>query len=194
VDGLVWDRLEVALEAGDHHLTSNLTVPTEDAERELFADYYRLLLGELGLHAPTMDLLRALSSAMIDEPDFEVYSDVRPALDALHTRGLQLGIISNAWPSLEGKYAQLGLRKYFVSFVISAQHGCVKPDERLFRRGLSDLGIPPHEILFVDDDPDFVRAATDLGMSGVVMDRAGDIEVVDLPRVTSMTEVTALLA
>jgi putative hydrolase of the HAD superfamily len=194
VDGLIWERLEIALEAGYRHLTSNLAVPTEDAERALFAEYYRRILADLGHVAPAPALLQALASAMVDIPDFEVYADVQPALDDFRARGLRLGIISNAWPSLESKYAQLGLRAYFDSFVISAQHGCIKPDERLFQRGLADLDLAPEDVLFVDDAPDFVQAAMNLGMHGAVMDRAGTTEIVGLPRVTSMAEVTALLA
>ena len=50
-------------------------------------------------------------------------------------KGFSLGIISDAWPSLERKYRLLDLRKYFKTFVISAQVGCCKPDRKDFRKG-----------------------------------------------------------
>ncbi len=115
-------------------------------------------------------------------------------LGALRPRGLRLGILSNAWPSLERKYALLGLRHFFDAFIISARLGCVKPDERMYRTGLAGLNLPPQDVIFVDDWPEFVRVAVDLGMQGAVMDRAGVQEVADLPRVRSMPDVLALLA
>jgi len=36
------------------------------------------------------------------------------------------------------------------------------------------LGLPPHECLFVDDDPELVAAARSLGYHGVTLERDAD--------------------
>jgi putative hydrolase of the HAD superfamily len=190
---LAWEHLEAALAAGYRHLEANHVVMTVDEERQQFTDYYRLVLAELGLGAPSPVLLRALASAIVNDLNLELFSDVPAALQDLHASGLRLGIVSNSWPSLEPKYGLLGVREHFDAFVISAQLGCVKPDERMFRHGLAGLALDPEQVLFVDDWPEYVQAAIDLGMQGAVMDRHGTQESLDLPRATSMADVLALV-
>lgn len=190
---LAWERLEAALAAGYRHLETNHTLATLEEEREQFVEYYRLVLAELGHGEPPPSLLQMLATAIVDDPNLEPFPDVAAALRQLKAGGLRLGIISNAWPSLEPKYVGLGLRELFDAFVISAQLGCTKPDERMYRRGLDGLGLDPAHVLFVDDWPGYVQAAIDLGMQGAVMDRYGTQDAAGLPRVTSMADVLGLI-
>ena len=190
---LSWERLETALAAGFRHLEEHHVVTTIDEERQQFIDYYRLVLAELGLDAPPGALLGALAGAMVDDVNLELFSDVPAALEALRAAGVRLGIVSNTWPSLEPKYTLLGVRQFFDAFVMSSQLGCLKPDERMFRHGLAGLALDPARVLFVDDWPEYVQAAVDLGMQGAVMDRHGAGESAGLPRLTSMSVVLALV-
>jgi putative hydrolase of the HAD superfamily len=192
-DELAWERLEDGLSRGMTYLDAVHALQSVEEERAQFVEYYRLLLAEMGHISPTPELLHALASSLVDELAVDLYPDVVPALETLRARGLKLGIISDSWPSLDPKYVQLGVRHYFDAFVISAQLGCVKPDERMYRRGLADLALAPEEVLFVDDWPGHVEAAIALGMHGAVMDRMDRGDSGDLPRVTSMADVLALL-
>ena len=63
----------------------------------------------------------------------------------------------------------MGLREVFEAFVMSAPLGLVKPDERIFRAALENMGLPAARVLFVDDPVENVRGA--LGMPGVVLVR-----------------------
>lgn len=114
-------------------------------------------------------------------------------LDRWRSRGLRLGVVSNAWPSLERDYRARSLPDYFDPFVISAQVGCSKPDARIFQVALDRLGLPPHDVLLVDDSPRNVATARALGMQGVALARADPAVSGDLPVATSLTEVDALL-
>jgi putative hydrolase of the HAD superfamily len=85
-----------------------------------------------------------------------------------------MAIVSDARPGLEGLYRRLGLHAYFQAFVISAVLGCRKPDPRMYRAGSDALGLSPRECVFVDDAPDLVAAAIELGYGGTAIVRTSD--------------------
>ena len=114
-------------------------------------------------------------------------------LDDLSGRGIKLGIVSDNWPSLDRRYRQLGLQHYFDAFAISALVGCWKPCERMYMTAISELGLPPESLMFVDDWPENVAAAGRLGLEGVVISRYGEAPETDLPVVTGLDEVVAMI-
>ena len=191
---LSWSRLEGALDEGMRYLDDNHHLITEDEEREQFRTYYRILLEHLGLRNSDRGLLCTLANAVVDEIGFELFDDTIPVLERLHERGLSLGIVSDAWPSLEKKHRLLGLRSYFQTFVISAQIGCCKPDERNYKRAVDELGLPPEKLLFVDDGPENVEKAIELGLNGILMVRSGEpADAGDFEWVRNLEEIEALL-
>jgi putative hydrolase of the HAD superfamily len=101
------------------------------------------------------------------------YDDVRPALERLRGAGLPLAVITDSWPSVEEKFASLGLRDYFAAFVISSRQRCTKPHPGMFEPALRATGVAPAEALFVDDGPDLVEGARAQGFRALLMDRAG---------------------
>src|SRR5581483_5241903 len=174
--GLPWERYAEAHVAGMAFLDAHHRLRSEDEERAQFREYYRLVLGGLGLAAPEPALLHALAEAHIAECEFEPYPDALPAIEAVRSRGLRLGLISNAWPSLESKYQRLGLREFFDPFVISADVGCLKPDAAIFGHAVARIGLPPERLLFVDDEPDYLAGARAVGLNAVLLAREGPPE------------------
>ena len=76
-------------------------------------------------------------------------------LDALHQRGLRLGIISNRMHGgtlLLDDMAYFGISHYFDSMVTSCEVGQMKPHPRLFTQSLSELGVEAAEAVMVGDD------------------------------------------
>jgi putative hydrolase of the HAD superfamily len=164
-------RLDEALERGMRYLDAHHHVETEAAEREQFRRYCQILLETLEVPGPYDAVVRNLVDARFSRPEIEPFPDTVAVLDTLREKGLLLGIVSNAWPSLEWQYRMLGLREYFGPFVISAVVGCCKPDERIFRKAIEESRLPPSALLFVDDVPEYVGQAIALGMKGVVVAR-----------------------
>ena len=193
IRGLSWSRMEGALEEGIRYLDDHHHLMTVDEERDQFRTFYRIVLEHLGLHNPDTGLLSALAHARVDEVDFEVYNDTLPILDRMYENGFTLGIISDAWPSLERKYRLLNLRKYFKAFVISAQVGCCKPDKRIFVRAIAEMGLPPEKLLFVDDDPHYVKESIGLGLNGILMIRSDEPADADVEWVRNLEEIEELL-
>src|SRR5262249_14843760 len=107
---------------------------------------FSLVLKGLGHTGPVADLAREIAMAMVYQTGMEPFEDTVPALDRWRARGLRLGMVSNAWPSLDRHYRTLGLRDYFEAFVISAHLGWLKPDVRIFEAALDRLDLPPDEV------------------------------------------------
>ncbi|HLZ69417.1 MAG TPA: HAD-IA family hydrolase [Dehalococcoidia bacterium] len=170
---LPWERYAEAHRSGMAYLDANHRLSSEDEERAQFREYYRIVIRGLSLAKPAPALLAALAGAHIAECEFEPFPDARTAIEAVRARGLRLGLISNAWPSLEGKYRRLGLRDCFDSFVISACAGCLKPDAAIFELAAREIGLPPRQLLFVDDEPEYVDGARAAGLGAVLIARDG---------------------
>ncbi len=190
---LDWGQLEAGIQEGLRYLTDNHRLSTEDEERAQFQVFYDILLKRMGLASPPHDLSWTLADVLVSVPNFEVFPDTHPALNALQEAGVELGILSNTWPSLDRKYRLLGLREYFRAFVLSCHVGCSKPDTRIFRAAIEALGLPPENILFVDDAPENVEAASKLGLAAVLMARYGRPASGTMPWVASLTELDRFL-
>ncbi len=102
---------------------------------------------------------------------FNVYADALYTLQVLQ-QSCRLGIISNAWPYLEGLLNLLGLTQYFDSLTISAQVGHIKPNPAIFELALRSLHIGAQEAIFVDDMPENVVAAERMGLRSLWLIRA----------------------
>ena len=74
-------------------------------------------------------------------------------------------ILSNTneahWPIL---MSDMKLGGAFQSYFASHQMGCVKPDEEIYLKVVSALGVEPRDILFVDDNLVNVEAAKKIGI------------------------------
>lgn len=161
------DRLSAALDAGMQYLDTHHHVETEDDEIAQFREYYRIVLSELDFDADA-ETIEKLAREQIEQVPFP---DTRDTLEELRRAGLKLGIVSNAWPSLERTYRALGLRDFFDAFVISSKLGCLKPDPRIYVVAVEQIGVEPESILFVDNDAKNVQGAESLGMRGIVLRR-----------------------
>jgi putative hydrolase of the HAD superfamily len=137
------------------------------------AEYHLAILHALGVRRPPARLLRELERPAA-RPPVEPFPEVPGVLERLRAGGVRMAVVSDSWPGLEGLYRRLGLDAYFQAFVISAVLGCRKPDPRMYRAGSDALGLPPHECVFVDDAPDLVAAAIELGYGGTAIVRTSD--------------------
>ncbi|MCL1981679.1 MAG: HAD family phosphatase [Clostridiales bacterium] len=56
---------------------------------------------------------------------------------------------------------------------ISGDIGVRKPDAKIYRIALEALGIKPSECVFVDDNPERIEAASELGICSILFNREG---------------------
>ncbi len=77
-------------------------------------------------------------------------------------------ILSNAWPAARVTISQtLGMENKVDLIIISAEEGCAKPHERIYRNALEKIGVRPEEAVFLDDMAENVQAAEAVGMHGI---------------------------
>ncbi|MFB6613802.1 HAD family hydrolase [Streptomyces sp. NPDC085524] len=88
-------------------------------------------------------------------------------LGDLSDRGFVLGLLSNIPEELAARYeaTQPWLERFAVRG-LSCRIGSAKPEPAAYEWCVRELGLPPGQILFVDDRPDNVRAACELGFQG----------------------------
>ena len=190
-----WDWMGRALQAGMAYLDDNHNVMTEDDELDHFKEYNKVLLENLGIGSRADELVHDLAQALVDRSiEFEPFSDTARVIRRMNGKGLFLGIISDAWPSLERKYRLLGLRDLFGTFVISSQVGCMKPGRQIFQAAIDGMGLAPESIMYVDDELRYVEAGIALGLNGVMMVRYGEPPSCGVPWVRNLEEAEAMLA
>ncbi len=92
------------------------------------------------------------------------YPGVEATLEALRTRGLKLGIVTNKADRPTAKLLKaLGFEKYFGA-VVGGDVPFRKPDPRHVRVGLAALGSAPGETAFVGDSPNDAFSARAAGL------------------------------
>ncbi len=99
-------------------------------------------------------LSRVLYERVMDPSRWTPYTDTGPTLRALKARGLRTGLVSNIAYDLRLVFAPHGLADLVDAFVLSFEHGMMKPSPRLFAIACEELGVAPAETLMVGDHPE----------------------------------------
>jgi HAD superfamily hydrolase (TIGR01549 family) len=166
------------------------THPNPDAE--YWRIFLQCLLGSLGIE----------DDAIQAEVSFEwrsarnwtkVAEGTTEALDRLASR-YELGVISNADGTIARLLKTVGLAGYFRSIIDSGTVGHQKPSPEIFRLALESMGAEPDESVYVGDiySVDYL-GATGVGMKAVLIDGLGVYAHLDVPRVSRLGELEALL-
>lgn len=178
------EALKAALAAADQAMPSGEeAIHSEKDERDYWVAYWRTFLRHLELpesHAAVMQ-----REALWVRHSW-LYPEVPVVLGELHDLGFKIGLISNGPPSIRLGLSQMGVLYFIDSVTVSSEVGVRKPDPRIFRLALGTAGIEPDQAWFVDDQAAHVKAAATLGLTALLIDRAGskgDITTLaDLPR------------
>lgn len=156
--------------------------------RRIFAD-------ELGLAADaipgiTDELFRRFEHA----DTFELFPGALELIDALRTRGLVVGVISNWSARLPRVLRVMGLEERVDPVLCSALERLEKPDPALFRAALARAGVAPQEALHAGDHPlKDVAAAEAVGIEGVLVDHFGRGAELQGTRVENLAELRAYI-
>jgi HAD superfamily hydrolase (TIGR01509 family) len=161
---LAWDMesLDAALQVGGRFLDEVHSTPQADpgAERLVWLRYHQLVLDALRIEADSAVLAEEITDLWETEICVEPYPWTMPTLVQLHGRDIRTVILSDAWPSLRRWFTELGLSPFVDAMVISAEEGITKPDARVFNKARRLLGPQVDQVIFVDDYPGHVQAAS----------------------------------
>jgi len=79
------------------------------------------------------------------------------------------GLLSNAWDNLRKVITSTWkINDAFDDMIISAEAGVAKPDPRIYEHAVQRLGLQPGGAVFVDDFPQNIEAAHQIGLQGIL--------------------------
>ena len=139
-----------------------------------FVAYTRRIIEGMGGEGPAVTACAKLIYAEWAEcQHFALYDDVVPVLQALVSRGVRIGLISNSHRSLSSFERHFALDGLIHTAVSSLEHGFMKPHRSIFDAALRQLDVAATEAVMVGDsythDIEGARAA---GMRGVLVQRS----------------------
>ncbi|MGC9359948.1 MAG: HAD family hydrolase [Anaerolineae bacterium] len=139
-EGIAWRRAEVG---------------------ELTEDAYWIEAGrELGIDDP--QAIDALKNDMWDS--WTINPRTLALIDRVRQRH-RVAILSNATDVLRTALAErYGIADRFDCIISSAEVGVAKPERGIYEIALERLALAPEQVVFIDDRPDNVAAAANLGM------------------------------
>lgn len=120
------------------------------------------------------ELRRAYESVegMLTPADYAV-----PLVKELKQSGYQVYYLSNySKRACDECSESLGFVRYTDGGLLSCEVGLTKPDPRMFRLLLDTYHLNAAECVFVDDTPENVEAAIQLGMQGIVFTSCEDLK------------------
>lgn len=123
--------------------------------------------------------------------NWRAFDDVAGCLNALGA--YQLGVISNGSQAQQLEKVQvLGIAEHFAFVLTAEEAGCAKPDPAIF--GAAQGRCSPHSCVYIGDNLRVdAEAAVGAGWRGVWLDRSSAVTPTDLPTLTSLRALPALL-
>jgi HAD superfamily hydrolase (TIGR01509 family) len=97
-------------------------------------------------------------------------------VDHLKQEGYTVGLLSNIDARLAGFVRWMGLYEPFEPCLLSYQIGFEKPDVRIFEYLVQTLKLPAEDIVFIDDNPENVAAAKQVGLDAILFTSQEDLE------------------
>jgi putative hydrolase of the HAD superfamily len=98
----------------------------------------------------------------------EFFEETLDVINDLKNNGIRVCLLSNALPNLSHTAEALAVKE---NIFVSYELGMLKPDIKIYKKVLDELGIFAQEIVFIDDKEKNVKAAQDLGIKGIVFDK-----------------------
>lgn len=157
---------------GDHPdlLPEAQLLKNEEEEEAAYRAFYAQAFEAAGVRI-TEEQAAAMSRDTVYRDDRNYnYGDVLTWLSHWHG-SYRIGLISDATPSSRRMIHNTGIADYLDSETYSCELGSTKPGGEIFKAALSALGTLAGNTLFIDDSPVNLRAARELGMNCVQMQR-----------------------
>lgn len=167
---------------------------TPEQTRRYFLDLYAHVFDIAGIAGDLLPGLQKYYDRFQDGRYLDVYGDVRPTLEKLQERGVRLGVLSNWSEHLALVLERFGLDRYFSFLVVSAEVGCEKPDEKIFRMAIDRAETPIERILYIGDYPEEdILPAERVGLDALLIDRHDKYARYRLPSIRQLTDVPGLM-
>jgi putative hydrolase of the HAD superfamily len=148
---------------------------TFEHSRHAWAELVDEVFSHPAVRLPSETFFQELYDVFAQPAAWRVFPDVIPTLDALVSRGIRLGVISNWDERLRGLLRRLNLDRYFEIWAISHEVGFTKPSRAIFRQAAAEFGLQPDAILHVGDSFETdIASAQAAGFHALQIHRTGN--------------------
>ena len=180
----------MARENGKHHLAKR----TEEARRDFFAEYERLILLGAGVDVPAPLASEIFQKIQTIPYHLALFDDALPCIQTLKAHDVIVGMITNIYADLHRTCARLGLTDSLDFWVTSKEAGSEKPHPAIFELALSKANVPAPDATHVGDQYySDVTGARGVGITPILIDRAGLSNEMDCTVVRGLAEIPNLL-
>ncbi|AZV56628.1 HAD-IA family hydrolase [Clostridium sp. AWRP] len=165
------DRKKLSFKKAYDYINSCKLIKTQEEEYRHFVEYYNIFFKgfpELNL---STDNVESVAKDLVYNPKKYVFFDEAEGVISMLSKKYKLGVVSDAWPSLNSVFEAVKLRKYFSTFIISSMLGVTKPDSIMYQTALDELGVLPQNTIFIDDNLKNCIGANKLGIHSVLLCR-----------------------
>ena len=133
---------------------------------------YRQVLAACGI-APRPALVRELlgKDRELLAASSRLHDDAIEFLRILRSRGVRVALVSNCIENTRPMLSSLGVSALADAVVLSCEAGCAKPDARIYRQALDQLGVRAGAAVLVDDQPAFCAGAAAIGITALQIAR-----------------------
>lgn len=160
-----------AFKKAGEYINMQKLILTEDEEYEHFIEYYKIFSKYLPeLQLDNRNIISITKDLVYNYSKYKFYKDAVKLIPEL-SKVYKLAVVSDAWPSLENVFKEVGLKPFFSSFVISSKKGVTKPNELMYKTALAELDVSPEETIFIDDNIKNCDGARNLGINTFVLCR-----------------------
>ena len=131
--------------------------------RSGYDEVWPAVCAELGRDLPLELLTRAFESTPVNEEMFCLARELK--------REYSVGIITdNKKDRIDYLRQYQRLPELFAPIIVSAEVRCTKADTRIFQLATACLGVDPEDIVFIDNTPSNLVAASTIGIKTVFFD------------------------
>jgi HAD superfamily hydrolase (TIGR01662 family) len=172
-----------------------LDTPNQLYDDAVFVRYTAKIIELMGGCGPDVErVAREIYDDWAEHRHFELYPDVQDTLRELKARGFKLGLISNSHRPLDTFDEHFELGGLISVHVSSSAHGFLKPHPSIFRSALELMQVRPESAVMIGDSLGHdVLGARAVGMHSILLARGGAPSGVEVPVITTLTELPALL-
>jgi HAD superfamily hydrolase (TIGR01549 family) len=97
------------------------------------------------------------------------YEDTRAVFEGLRQHSCRIGIVSDIHYDIREHFRRHDLDTFVDAYILSFEHGCQKPDPRIYELALSALDAQPAETLMVGDRASHDGASVAVGIPALIL-------------------------
>ena len=148
----------------DRSSTAEELAKGRDLSNARHREVWTALYDAAGCERLAPGLSEELYALTVSAESWEAFPDTLPTLEALHDRGLRVGVVSDTGFDLRPAMDLLGLSPFLNTVVMSFEYGVCKPAVTVFRTACDQMHVRPERTLMVGDNPLTDSGAVAAGM------------------------------